>query len=185
MRSCIAAVWFMALLFAGAASAAGSSADRDYRAANTLFQGQKYREALALYQKALAAPPAGVPAGDIHRRIGDAYFRINDFPRALDAYRSALADPTLADKAQCQYWIGFCCFLLGRDAEAVTELLKVPQRYPDAGAWGSTAYYWAGRASERMGRKDLSAEYYRKAGGSGRSTQGKFALQKAEAAKGK
>ena len=185
MRSFTTAVWFMALLFAGTASAVESSAKRDYQSANALFQGQQYREALILYQKVLSAPPAEVSAGDIHRRIGDAYFRIGDFHSALGAYRSALADPKLTDKAQSQYWVGFCCFLLGRDAEAVTELLKVPQRYPDAGAWGSTAYYWAARASERMGRKDLSAEYYRKAGGSGRSTQGKFALQKADAAKGK
>jgi len=185
MRSFATAVWFMALLFAGSASAVESSASRDYRAANALFQGQKYREALVLYQKAVSAPPPDVPAGDIHSRIGNSYFRLGDFRSALAAYRSALADPKLTDKAQSQYWVGFCCFLLGRDAEAVAELLKVPQRYPDAGAWGSTAYYWAGRASERMGRKDLSTEYYRKAGGSGRSTQGKFALKRAEAAKNK
>jgi TolA-binding protein len=68
----------------------------------------------------------------------------------------------------------------------VAELLKVPQLYPDAQAWTVTAYYWAGRASERMGRKAEAAEYYRKAaGGNGKTTQGKFARKKAEAAKGK
>jgi hypothetical protein len=37
-----------------------------------------------------------------------------------------------------------------------------------------------------MGRKAEAAEYYRKAaGGNGKTTQGKFARKKAEAAKGK
>ena len=183
MRTVIFFPLIALFVFISTASSAESPAARDYRAANSLFQGQKYREALVLYQKALAAPPHEVPAGDIHSRIGDAYFGLGDYRSALASYRSALADPRLTDKARSQYWIGFCCFLLGRDAEAVTELLKVPQQYPDAGAWCSTAYYWAGRASERMGRKDLSAEYYRKAAGSGRSAQGKFALNKAEAVK--
>jgi tetratricopeptide (TPR) repeat protein len=167
------------------AAAAGPPAGLDYRDANELFKRQKYQQALVLYQKALAAPPADLSAGDISSRIGDVHFRLGDYRSALAAYRSALADPRLTDKAQAQYWTGFCCFLLGRDAEAVAELLKVPQRYPHAAAWCSTAYYWAGRAGERMGRKDLAAEYYRKAGGGGRSLQGKFALKKAEEAKGK
>jgi tetratricopeptide (TPR) repeat protein len=179
-----AALVLLLTTFSSAATA-GSPSGQDYRDANELLRKQKYRQALVLYQKALAAPPADVPAGDISSRIGDVHFRLGDYRNALAAYRSALADPLLTDKAQAQYWSGFCCFLLGRDAEAVAELLKVPQRYPEAGAWCSTAYYWAGRASERMGRRDLAAEYYRKAGGSGRSSQGKFALKKAEAAKGK
>jgi hypothetical protein len=77
--------------------------------------------------------------------------------------------------------VGFCCYLVGRDAEAVNELLKVPALHPDAKAWVSTAYYWAGRASERMGKRDAAAEFYRKAAGTGSSTQGTFARKKAEA----
>jgi hypothetical protein len=49
--------------------------------------------------------------------------------------------------------------------------------------WVNTAFYWAGRASERMGRKEQAGEFYRKAGGNGKSVQGKFALKKAEAVK--
>lgn len=172
------------LLLVAAASAAESPSARDYRAAHNLVAAQKYQQALALYQKTLNAPPAQVSPGDIHTRIGDTYFRMNDFGQALRSYRKAIVDPNLADKAQTQYWIGFCTFLVGRDAEAVSELLKVPQLYPDAKAWGSTAWYWAGRASERMGNKEQAAEFYRKAaGGNGRTTQGKFARKKADAVK--
>jgi TolA-binding protein len=69
---------------------------------------------------------------------------------------------------------------MGRNAEALSEFLKIPELYPDSGMWVSTAYYWAGRVCERMGEKELAADYFRKAGGSGKSPQGKFALKKAE-----
>ncbi len=176
---------FLAVLLSGnAAVAAGSSSVRDYRDAQTFASRQQYQQALALYHKTLSAPPEGVSRGDIQSRIGDIYFRMNDFGRALRAYQQAVADPGLADKPQTQYWVGFCNFLVGRDAEAVAELLKVPQLYPDAKAWATTAWYWAGRASERMGRKEQAAEYYRKAaGGNGKTSQGKFANKKAEAAR--
>jgi len=164
---------------------AATSPASDYYAAERLFSSGKFREAIPLYQRSLSAPPDKLTAGDVHGRIGDTYFRLADYGNALDAYRKAIKDQRTADRPQTQYWIGFCCFLIGRDAEAVDELLKVPVLYPDARAWGSTSYYWAGRASERMGKKEQAAEYYRKAGGSGKSTQGKFAQKKAEAVKDK
>ena len=155
-----------------------------YRAANKMVEAKKYDEALALYRKSLSSPPDDITPGDIQAKIGDIHFRKANYRGALDAYRLAIRDQNHADRAQTQYWIGFCCFLVGRDADAVDELLKIPKQYPDAKAWGSTAYYWAGRASERMGKKEQAAEYYRKAGGNGKSTQSKFARKKAAAVKG-
>jgi tetratricopeptide (TPR) repeat protein len=173
------------ILLGTAAIAAEPAASRDLRDADRLYASGKYQEALVLYQKTLSAPPSGLTPGDINSKIGDAHFRLADYRNALDAYRKAVRDQRPADRAQTQYWIGFCCFLVGRDAEAIDELLKVPALYPDAKAWGTTAYYWAGRASERMGKKEQAAEYYRRAGGHGSSTQSKFARKKAEAARGK
>jgi tetratricopeptide (TPR) repeat protein len=161
-----------------------SSASRDYRMANNLLASDQFRDALSLYQKLLASPPQGVTVNDIYTRIGDSNLRLGSFNNALDAYRAALRDQKESERPATQYWIGFCCFLLGRDAEAVTEFLKIPQCYPGAGMWVGTAYYWAGRASERMGKTEEASSYYRKAGENGRSTQGKFALKKAAAVKG-
>ena len=172
------------LLVISAALAAGTASPGDYRAAEKFFASGKYREALPLYQRSLSAPPDTLAPGDVHGRIGDTYFRLADYRNALDAYRRAVRDQRAADRPQTQYWIGFCCFLIGRDAEAVDEFLKVPSLYPEAMAWASTSYYWAGRASERMGKKEQAAEFYRKAGGNGKSTQSKFAQKKAKAVKG-
>ncbi len=158
---------------------------KEYKKANKLFSSGNYKEALPLYRQALAAPPEDVPAAEIHTKIGDSFFRLGHFKDALLSYRSALREQKRSERPVTQYWIGFCCFLLGRDAEAVRELLKIPELYPGSGMWVSTAYYWAGRASERMGKKAQAAEYFKKAGGDGKSTQGRFAIKKAKAVTGK
>jgi TolA-binding protein len=173
----------MLLPYSSAHASNVSAASRDYRTANDLYASEKFQDAISLYQKLLVSPPPGTTVNDIHTRIGDSYVRLGSFNNALDAYRAALRDQKESDRPVTQYWIGFCCFLLGRDAEAASEFLKIPERYPRSGMWVGTAYYWAGRANERMGKTEEASKCYRKAGGSGRSTQGKFALQKAKKVK--
>ena len=174
----------MPVLLSGRSMAVETTSAGYYRSANKMVEAKKYDEALALYRKTLSSPPDDVAPGDIHAKIGDIHFRTANYRGALEEYRFAIRDQNHVDRAQTQYWIGFCCFLVGRDAEAVDEFLKIPALYPEAKALGSTAYYWAGRASERLGKKEQAAEYYRKAGGSGKSTQSKFARKKAEGVKG-
>jgi TolA-binding protein len=133
---------------------------------------------------ALFCNPVSVFAGSVastELNNADKLFSDGNYSGALDAYRGAITSQKPADRPQTQYWIGFCCLMQGKDAEAVKEFLKIPENYPSEGRWVSTAYYWAGRASERLGRKEQAAEFYRKAGGSGTSTQERFAMKKAEA----
>ena len=116
------------------------------------------QDALILDEKLLVSPTHDVTVNDIYTRIGDSYFRLGSFDNALDAYRSALKDQKASLRPETQYWIGFCCFLLGRNADAVNEFLRIPERYPGSGMWVGTAYYWAGRASERMGKTGEAAQ---------------------------
>lgn len=185
MEKSLTIAFIVVLLQYGLVQAEARPGSRDYQKANQLFAASRFQDSLSLYQKLLLSPPEGVPASEIRTRIGDAWFRLGSFDKALDAYRGSLPDLKLTARPETQYWIGFCCFLLGRDAEAVGEFLKIPQLYPGSGMWVGTAYYWAGRASERMGRVEEAAAYYRKAGGNGKSTQAKFANRKARAAKAK
>ncbi len=157
---------------------------RQYGDADRMYAEGKFSDALAAYQRLLAALSGKSDTGNIHSRIGDCYFQLHDYQRALSAYRSALQNQKNSERPPTQYWIGFCSFLLGKDKEAVAEFLKIPEQYPSSGMWVGTAYYWAGRASERMGDKAKAAEYYRKAGGKGRSVQERFAVKKAESAEG-
>jgi tetratricopeptide (TPR) repeat protein len=164
-------------------TAAGSPKSQDYRKANKMFAEGKFTDAIALYKGILISPSNDIPPGDVYTRMGDSYFRIGDYQNARESYRGALTKQKPAECAPTQYWIGFCSFLLGKDDEAVSDFLKIPELYPSSGMWVGTAYYWAGRASQRMGKNEQAAGFYRKAGGKGKSTQERFALKKAESVK--
>ncbi len=151
-----------------------------YDKANQLYAASRYREAISLYQTLLVSPPATVSASEIHARMADSWFRLGSYANALASYRSALVGQKESQRPETQYWIGFCCLLLGRDADAAREFLMIPEHYPGSGMWVGTGYYWAGRAYERLGKAEEAAACYRKAGGNGRTTQGRFALKKAE-----
>ncbi len=182
-KSLLLAYLILLLLPYGPSHASGDGPE--YSKANKLYAEGRYPEAIVLYKALLSAPSRSISSSALHTRIADGYFQLGDYRNALTAYRSALKEQKQSERPQTQYWIGFCVVLLGKDAEAADEFLKIPQLYPDSGMWVSTAYYWAGRMCERMGKKERAAEYFRKAGGSGASAQGRFALKKAEAVKGK
>jgi tetratricopeptide (TPR) repeat protein len=185
MKKVLFPVFLLLLIVSSRSNAiASQSASRDFLKADRLYAAGQYSDALALYQGLLSKQSESVQTGNVHSRIGDCFFRLSDYQNALQAYRSALQSQKPSQRPATQYWIGFCTFLLGRDRESVAEFLKVPELYPDSGMWVSTAYYWAGRACERMGRKEQAAEYYRKAGGKVKSTQERFAMEKAETVNG-
>ncbi|HYA85482.1 MAG TPA: tetratricopeptide repeat protein [Nitrospirota bacterium] len=154
--------------------------DRELAQANTLFSEARYSEALSVYQRVLNSRTSTIPSGFTLTRIGDCQFRLADYQSAIRAYRVALEYQQGSDRAATQFWIGLSTFLLRRDADAVAEFLKIPELYPASGMWVSTAYYWAGKVCEHMGKKEQAAVYYRNAGGTGATTQGRFALKKAE-----
>jgi tetratricopeptide (TPR) repeat protein len=182
-RRLIIALLIFVALCGTSHSAVVQSVPREYVKADLLFSQGRYTEAIRSYETVLSSSSRTPSPGVLHTRIADSFFHLTDYQRALDAYRRALKEQKPAERAQTQYWIGFCTFLLGRDAEAVQEFLKIPENYPRSGMLVGTAYYWAGRASEHMGRKEQAVELYRKAGGKGTSTQGRFAMKKANAIK--
>jgi tetratricopeptide (TPR) repeat protein len=173
----------MVLSFGLQQAVGGSPMSPEYIKANKKFSEGKFVDAIVLYRGILESPSGGMSPGDVYTRLGDCYFRLGDYQNAREAYRGALVKQKPVERAQTQYWIGFCSFLSGQDVEAVSEFLKIPELYPSSGMWVTTAYYWAGRASERMGKKDQATEFYRKAGGKGKSTQERFALKKVEGIK--
>ena len=152
----------------------------EYQEAERLFARGNYSKAIIVYQSLLSLPSRDVPVSILYTRIADSYFRLNDYQKAQEAYRLALKEQKPSECAQTQYWIGFCCFLQGKNADAVQEFLKIPLNYPASGMWVGTAYYWAGRASEHMGMKEQAAKHYRKAAGKGKSGQERFAMSKAD-----
>ncbi len=185
MRKKLALLTIAAFLSCGASFASSeTAAASQYKKANALFSSARYQEALPLYESVLSSSSEKVPAGEVYTRIGDSYYRLGSYEQAIDAYQEALTRQGRAAQPGTRYWIGFCYFLQGRHDQAAAEFLKIPELYPEAGMWVGTAYYWAGRSREQQGKKDLALQYYKKAGGNGKSTQGKFAMKKAERVQG-
>ncbi len=183
MRMNVSAVFLLLALSLHPSSLFAANGSREFQQANKHFSEGKYSDAIQAYRAVLSSTARDIPASVIHTRIADSYFRMADYGHALESYQTALNAQKPSERAPTQYWIGFCTFLLGRDAQAVIEFLKIPEQYPASGMWVGTGYYWAGRASERMGKRDQAAEYYGKAAGSGKSTQERFAQKKAETIK--
>jgi len=162
-----------------------TAAANNYKKANAMFSSAQYQEALPLYESVLSSSSEKIPDSDVYTRMGDSYYRLGSYRSAIHAYQGALANQDRTAQPGTQYWIGFCYFLMGRHDQAVSEFLKIPELYPEAGMWVGTAYYWAGRSCEQQGKKDLALQYYKKAGGNGKSTQGRFAMKKAEKVRSK
>ncbi len=185
IKSLLKTIVCLAAVLACSSAAAVHAESREYGKASRMYAEGKYTEALSAYRHVLSAQTGKAGIGKVHARIGDCYFQLHDYSNALDAYRIALQNQSPSAQAPTQYSIGLCSFLLGKDKEAVAEFLKIPERYPSSAIWIGTAYYWAGKASERMGDKTKAAEYYRKAGGRGSSTHERFAIKKAEEVSGR
>jgi tetratricopeptide (TPR) repeat protein len=179
-RNLLAVILILVAFNIPSSAFADQSTSPAYAKAERMFSAGKYAEALNFYQQALENKGGETPAGEIQSRIGDCYFRLQDYDRARDAYRSALLLQKLPQRPSTQYWIGFCTFLLGNDQKAINEFLKIPELYPSSGMWVGTSYYWAGKAAERMGKKEQAKEYYLRAGGKGMSSHEQFALKKAD-----
>ena len=115
-------LWLLLILLASIIQSsvlAGPSLPPVYIRAERLFAAGKYSEAILFYQQALTDRTSKNATGDIQSRIGDCYFRLQDYVNARNAYRSALLQQKLSQRPPTQYWIGFCTFLLGKDQEAM------------------------------------------------------------------
>ncbi len=179
-KSLLQTVLLLAAILGCVSAIGAQAAPQELTSANRMYTEGKYSKALEAYQHILNSPSRKTGIGKVQSRIADCYFQLHDYRNALNAYRGALKNQKPSEQPPTQYWIGLCTLLLGNDKDAVAEFLKIPERYPSSAMWVGTAYYWAGKASERMGDKAKAAEYYRKAGGKGSSTQERFAIKKAE-----
>jgi len=185
MQKTFSVIFIIVLLVLFNNISCASTSEEEYRKANKQFVKGNYSQAVRIYQQLVADPACNISPGILYIRLADSYFKLEDYRNALYAYRRALSKQKASDRPATQYWIGFSTFMLGEKADAVNEFLKIPELYPNSGMWVSTAYYWAGRVCEQMGEKELAAKYLGKAGGSGRSSQERFALDKAKKLKDK
>ncbi len=110
-----------------ATQAAESGATSEFDSAKKLMQQGKIDDAIAHLQAVEAKEPA---TKGLALELGTAYYRKNDFPRAIDYLKKANAsDPDNEETIQI---LGLAYFRGGRPADAIPLLEKVQGWYPRA-----------------------------------------------------
>lgn len=92
---------------------------------------------------------------------GDAYFELNLWTEALDAYKEALSDTNFIQPnhaANVRLGMGRCLVASGRPSEAIPLFMSAQKRYARLGnlAWESAALLGRSRAYREMGKLHLS-----------------------------
>jgi tetratricopeptide (TPR) repeat protein len=147
----------------------GDTADMHYDFGVLLSLQQKWEQAGAAYEKAIAANPSHARA---RNNLGESFERRRMVERALDAYRSAVE--VRPDFRLARFNVGRMLLALGQPSEAVKELEKIAeprdQEAPRYLFGLSVAYLRAGRKEDAIkwakdakalaiqyGQKDLAA----------------------------
>jgi len=151
------ATLLVGMLLAGGASRALASEQSELLAARglMLYNQQKFGDALALFDQAVAADP-----GDVYARYyrGLAQARLGNYAAAVDDLQTAVdAKPTLTDGA---LELGIALVEIDRASEAVPYL----ERAQGAPALTGQASLWLGIAQLREGEPRSAAESFARAG---------------------
>ncbi len=143
-----------------------SDADLRFRAAhNAAISFQKissWDDAADMYTYVGKAFPERTSPSALNIKIGFCMVQASKFQDALGYFNKANENPDPVDKPEIVYWIATCHSRLGEHQKAVSEYLKVPYLYADAGKWGVTAELEAARLYERMEEFDKARNLYKK-----------------------
>ncbi|MFU2207603.1 tetratricopeptide repeat protein [Solidesulfovibrio sp. C21] len=137
----------------GAAALAGKPGGETLAAGDAALAHGDPRDAGKLY---LAALKAGAAPVVVHTRMGDLYLRVGDYPKAVMAYRAALAaDPKYAPALQ---GLGFALYFGGAGDEAAKTLAQALELSPSL----SRAAALLGAIEAREGRPEAALAVYDK-----------------------
>src|SRR3989339_404346 len=114
------------------ANAALSPDERKYRTAQAYFNNAKYLNAAVAFKEAFNANPNGAFADNCQFWIGESYFNMGQYARAIANYKKifAYANTDKADDAQMR--IAICYSKLGDNEQAVVEFKNMLNKYPQS-----------------------------------------------------
>jgi TolA-binding protein len=102
-------------------------------------------------------------AGNIDKQIliGLSYSRLNQFDEALRYLKQIKPYVPAEREPEVQFYIGEAYFNSGRYEEAIAEFLKIPMFSKKTKLqWEASAFYFAGQAYERLGKKNEAIKMY-------------------------
>ncbi len=140
------------------------SAMAELRRAQALAQLKRWDEALEIARSIATRFPTFDRQFDVDYLIGRGLATQADFAGARESYAKVLADPNGANTqtaAMAQWMIGESFFHQEKYAEALTEYLRVDQRYPFP-RWRSAALLQAGKCHEALGQWQPAVAVYQR-----------------------
>jgi TolA-binding protein len=138
-----------------------------FRAAyNAAIDYQKigsWLDAARLYQTIIDSFPQEVSPSSTYLKIGFCCIQGSRMEDAIKKLQKASAsNPTAQEKPEILYWTATCYAKLGDLQKALSEFLKVPAQYENAGQWTLTSEYEAAGICERLGDNKKAYGLYKK-----------------------
>ena len=130
------------------------SLHEDLERADALFSAGRYDEAIERYERIIVAVPRLTA---VQLQIGAAHRHMQDYDKALAAYRAVLRVDPINEKAAVA--IGMVQLEQG-DLEAAEATLLPPAERAHA---SGEAFYYVGQVMERQGQFDQAASWYKRA----------------------
>lgn len=119
-----------------------------YRAALDSYRDRRYQAALERFGDVLRAAPAGKLADNSQYWMGECYYGMGEFRRALAEFTKVFAFARTEKDDDAQLMIARCYMALGESEEALSAYRKLQERYPESeyiGAAGKELEYLRGK----------------------------------------
>jgi tetratricopeptide (TPR) repeat protein len=134
-----------------------------YNAAIDYQKTGSWLDAARLYQTIVDSFPQEVSHSSTYLKIGFCCIQGARMEDALKKLQKAGAsNPAAQEKPEIVYWTATCYAKLGDLQKAVSEYLKVPAQFENAGQWPVTSEYEAARIYERLGDVKKAYNLYKK-----------------------
>ncbi|MFW6245142.1 MAG: tol-pal system protein YbgF [Fibrobacterota bacterium] len=95
-----------------------------------VFNARNYKQAVKVFSDLLEKYPQGSYLDNAHFWIGESYYRLGLFDKAVSAFSEVFAFPNSSKADDAQFKIGLAHHKMGQTAQAKAELGKLIDRYP-------------------------------------------------------
>ena len=112
----------------------GFDIEAAYKGALNEYYAKRYETAVAGFTEILTVAPASALADNAQYWIGESYYGMNNYSKALEAFQKVFDFPKSNKLADSHYKIGLCHEKLGNTDAAGEEFRAVVQQYPGTSA---------------------------------------------------
>lgn len=114
------------------ATAAAGNVQAIYDSGLRLYNSERPREAIAEFARVLETAPASDLADNAEYWTGECYYKLEEYPRALEAFKRVFNHQGSNKYEDAQLKIGMTYREMGNREEAISALRKLLQKYPNS-----------------------------------------------------